>query len=75
MRKKKELKFDGAFMEQMRIRNDLSLQELASKSGTSKSYIWELCQGKTEPSYMIAYKLSKTLGVDMKLFYAEVEKP
>jgi len=74
MRKQKELKFDGAFLEEMRKRNNFSLQELADVAGTSKSYLWELCQGKTEPSFMIAYKLAKAIGVDMKLFAIGAEK-
>lgn len=74
MRKKKQLRFDGAFLEEMRKRNDLSLQELADKIGSSKSYIWELCQGRTEPSFLIAYNLAKAVGIDMKLFAIEADR-
>lgn len=42
--------FDGSFLRLVRDRNGLTLEELARRCGTSKSYVWELENGKnTEP--------------------------
>lgn len=60
--------FDNGFLKAMRERNDLTLEELARRCESSKGHMWELENGRTEPSFSIAYKLSAALGCDMKLF-------
>ena len=71
----KQHMFDGAFLKFMRERNKLTLQELANSVGSSKSHMHELESGrKTEPSFSMVYRMSITLGCDMRLFACEVEK-
>lgn len=43
----------------------LSLQEVADSVGSSKSYLWDLEQGRhPRPSASIVWRLSKSLGLD-----------
>ena len=60
--------FDNAFLRMMREKNGLTLDELAARVDASKSHIWELENGRTEPSFSIAFKLAVSLGCDLKLF-------
>jgi transcriptional regulator with XRE-family HTH domain len=67
-KRQKNFKFDGSFLHDLRIRNDLTLDDLAAKVETTKSYLWDLENGKSEPSFSLAYRLSQSLGIDLKLF-------
>lgn len=60
--------FDGSFLKELRKRNEMTLEQLASEISSSKGYVWELENEKTEPSFGAAYRLSRVLGVDMRLF-------
>jgi DNA-binding XRE family transcriptional regulator len=65
-KRKKEYRFDGKFLHDLRKRNDLTLDDLAAKVGTTKRYIWDLENGKSEPSFSLAFRLAHQLGI--KLF-------
>lgn len=60
--------FDNSFLKAMRQKNELTLEELAQRIGSCKSHVWEVENGKTEPSFSIAYKLAVALGCNMQLF-------
>lgn len=50
-----------------RRRAKMSLQDIASAAGLSKSYVWELESGKpgaTNPSVKTVYDLATALGIE-----------
>ena len=49
-------------LKKIRLAQGLSLDDIGSKIGSSKSYIWELEKGKSSPSLVKAYAISKILG-------------
>lgn len=66
---KKRLKlFQGKVLRQKRELFGLSLDELALRAGCTKSYVWDLEQGKAEPGIGIAVKLADALGCDVYAF-------
>lgn len=69
----KELKqrFDGRFLHDLRIANEITLEALAKAIGTSKGYMWELENGGTKkPSFEVVAKLAFVLDVKMEMFIA-----
>jgi len=67
----KELKqrFDGRFLHDLRIANEITLEALAKAIGTSKGYMWELENGGTKkPSFEVVAKLAFVLDVKMDAF-------
>jgi len=62
----------GARLRALRLKNKLSLQELADKVGASKAHIWDMEQGKTKnPTLMLLTELSRALGVPIKELVGE----
>lgn len=61
--------FNGALMKMMRKRKNMTLDQLASYIGSSKSYVWELEQGKSDPSGSKLMSISIALGVKPEHFY------
>lgn len=55
------------------LREDLgfSLETVAKAIGSSKSYIWEIEQGRSEPSGDKVFKLAQVFGVTMDYFYTD----
>ena len=52
-----------------------TLQELADLCGSSKSYIWELENGRATPSIRLAYAISTALGEDdVKMIFPDDQK-
>ncbi len=50
-----------------RIKAEMSQQELAEKSGVSRSDISRIENGKANPSYKMLCKLAKGLGMELKI--------
>lgn len=58
-----------------RMKQKLSLQELADKVQASKAHIWDLEQGKTKnPSLALLTQLSRALEVPIKDLVGETEE-
>jgi len=45
----------------LRGEGDMTLQQLADAVGSSKSYIWELERGTSNPTLPLAYAIAKVL--------------
>lgn len=56
----------GEFMKECRTLLNLTLDQAAEKSGVSKSYVWEMENGKSEPSLRIAACLSEAYGIGLE---------
>jgi transcriptional regulator with XRE-family HTH domain len=63
-------RFNGKFMRKMRKIKNLTLQQVADRANTSKSYVWE-CEklDGLEPSGAHVFKLAKVLECKMEDFY------
>lgn len=60
----------------LRKRKNMTLEELAKRCGTSKSYIWELENKSNHPSVYLASKIAHVLGVPTdKLIDRPLTKP
>jgi transcriptional regulator with XRE-family HTH domain len=66
--------FDGPFLTLLRQRAGMSLDDLATKTGTAKSHLWDIEHGKTDPTFSLVHRLGEALGVQMNLF-AIPERP
>ncbi len=53
----------GHNMTILRKRKGMTLEQLAKRCGTSKSYIWEMENKAVHPSVFLASKIAHTLGV------------
>jgi transcriptional regulator with XRE-family HTH domain len=51
----------GTNIRKLRLKRNLTLQQLADKVSTSKSYIWEIEKGVSVPSVLLAAKIAKAL--------------
>ncbi len=64
----------GEKMKAHRIAQNMSLQEVADIIGTSKSYIWELEDGRCKnPSLWMVKKLANMFGYTVSSFIGETE--
>mgnify|MGYP000477542966 CR=1 FL=1 len=64
----------GQRLQRLRDREGLTLDNLASKIGSTKSYIWELeNKPNIRPSAELVYKLSKALGTTVGILMGESE--
>jgi len=66
----KAVKFNNDEMKSLRKSLGLSLQDVASAIGSSRSYAWTIEQGRSEPTGRAIFLLSAVLGVTMDRFYA-----
>lgn len=64
----------GAFLKNARLRENLTLQEVADMAQTSKSYVHEIEAGKSAPSLLIAARLSMALDVSVSSMAAHLLK-
>jgi transcriptional regulator with XRE-family HTH domain len=62
------LRFDGDFMSLIRIRARMSFEELARRSGTTRSHLWNIEHHKSDPSFSLAVDISEALGVGIQYF-------
>lgn len=51
-----------------RLKKSLKQYELAKKAGISNTYLSDIEVGRTSPSLKTLDKISKALGVDIKVF-------
>lgn len=61
--------FQGQLLKHRREELDLTLEALAGRIESSKSYIWELENKNCDPGGHKLFLLSRALGVSMEWFY------
>ena len=62
-------------LQKLRNKAGLTLEELAEKIGSTKSYVWELeNKPKIRPSAELVYKLSKALSTTVGVLMGEKEQ-
>lgn len=61
----------GARIKQMRIRNDLTLEELASRSELTKGFLSQLERNLTSPSVSTLEDILEALGSDLASFFKD----
>lgn len=64
----------GKRMKQLRIQNDLTLEELASRCELTKGYLSQLERNLSSPSIQTLEDIVEALGTSMKDFFAEAEE-
>lgn len=64
----------GKKLKSTRLRNDMTIQELADDSGVSSNMISRIERGLTTPSVEILMKLATTFGMSINYFVEEAEK-
>lgn len=64
----KKFKWDGKKMSHARIERGLSLQALGDEVGTSKSYVWEIENDRSQPTIGYAYHISQILKKPISFF-------
>ncbi len=57
----------GSLIKWARKNSKMTLQQLADQVGSSKSYIWELENNRSEPSLWLAGQISNALGIRLQL--------
>jgi transcriptional regulator with XRE-family HTH domain len=67
-------KIIGKKLKATRLRNDMTIQELAESSGVSSNMISRIERGLTTPSVEIMVKLGNTFGMSINYFVEEAEK-
>lgn len=60
--------WDGVKMAAQRTAMKISLQGLADQLGTSKSYVWEIEQGRSQPTIGYAYHIAEELQKPVEHF-------
>jgi transcriptional regulator with XRE-family HTH domain len=62
----------GTKIAQLRVKNNLSLQDVATKTGISKAHVWEMEKGKSgNPSLELLTKLADTFKVSVAYLTGE----
>jgi len=64
----------GKKLKKTRLRNDMTIQDLAERSGVSSNMISRIERGLTIPSVTILMKLAATFGMSINYFVEEAEK-
>jgi len=64
----------GARIRQLRIKNGLTLEELASRTELTKGFLSQLERNLTSPSLTTLEDIAEALGVSMSGFFAEEEE-
>ncbi|MBW2451975.1 MAG: helix-turn-helix domain-containing protein [Deltaproteobacteria bacterium] len=67
-------KLIGKKLKATRLRNDMTIQELAETSGVSSNMISRIERGLTTPSVEILVKLANAFGMSISYFVEEAEK-
>ncbi len=67
-------KLIGKKLKSTRLRNDMTIQELAERSKVSSNMISRIERGLTTPSVEIIVKLAKAFGMSINYFVEEAEK-
>ena len=61
----------GRKLKQLRIRNDLTLEELASRSELTKGFLSQVERNLTSPSVSTLEDILEALGTDLAAFFKE----
>ncbi len=61
----------GSRIKQLRFKNDLTLEELASRTELTKGFLSQLERNLTSPSIVTLIDIVETLGCDMSEFFKE----
>lgn len=61
----------GKRMKQLRIKNNLTLEELASRSELTKGYLSQLERNLASPSIVTLEDICEALGTNLSIFFAE----
>ena len=61
----------GRKLKQLRIRNDLTLEELASRSELTKGFLSQVERNLTSPSVSTLEDILEALGTDLATFFKE----
>ena len=64
-------KLIGRKLKSTRLRNDMTIQELAESSGVSSNMISRIERGLTTPSVEIIVKLANSFGMSINYFVEE----
>lgn len=59
------------WLKEKRKEADLTLKALAEIVGCSQTHIWDIENGKKNPSLKLAFNISNELNFDMKNFFHE----
>ena len=59
----------GRKLKQLRIRNDLTLEELASRSELTKGFLSQVERNLTSPSVSTLEDILEALGTDLAAFF------
>ena len=62
---KPEIEYLGQFMFVQRKALRLTLDDVATGAGTSKSYLWEIEHGQAAPSFTLVARLCQVLCLDI----------
>jgi len=69
----KKMKFQGKILKKLRKSKNLTLEQLAKKIGSCKSYIWELENKNPNISGSKLLSLAHVLNVPPSTFYSEIK--
>ena len=61
----------GARIKQLRLKNDLTLEELASRTELTKGFLSQLERNRTSPSIQSLADVAEALGVNLSGFFQE----
>ena len=61
----------GKRLKQLRIKNNLTLEELASRSELTKGYLSQLERNLASPSIATLEDIAEALGTNLSIFFAE----
>lgn len=61
----------GARIHQLRLKNDLTLEELASRTELTKGFLSQLERNLTSPSIQTLDDIAKALGINLNTFFKE----
>jgi transcriptional regulator with XRE-family HTH domain len=59
----------GQNIRNARLAKNFTLEKLAKKVGTSKSYICEIEHAKSSPSFLIVYDIAEALNISLKKLF------
>ena len=64
----------GRALYSLRIKKELSQEELSFRSDTDRSYLSQIERGEKEPCLGVIFKLSRALDTDLSIVFQSMEK-
>lgn len=61
--------FDRLTLKAARVEQGVTALEMAGAAGVTERQIWRYEAGKTEPSYSVAARMARRLGLDLDSLY------